>query len=90
MKHDRKVSGSVALTIEGRENGAHKRYSYAELLPDDADKAWAFSFRYFQDFDREVILPDGFTPESVTVAVNSRTRSIASIEQSFRWDLNLG
>ena len=90
MKHDRKVSGSVALTIEGRENGAAKSYSYAELLPGDADKAWAFSFRYFQDFDREVILPDGFTPESVTVAVNSRTRSIASIEQSFRWDLNLG
>ncbi len=90
MKHDRKVSGSVALTIEGSENGAPKSYSYAELLPDDADKAWAFSFRYFQDFDREVILPDGFTPESVTVAVNSRTRSIASIEQSFRWDLNLG
>ncbi|MEM8816110.1 MAG: DUF6776 family protein [Pseudomonadota bacterium] len=90
MKHDRKVSGDVLLTIDGVENGEPKSYRYTELLPEDAEKGWAFSFRYFQDFDREVILPDGFTPESVTVAVNSRTRSIASIEQSFSWDTNLG
>jgi hypothetical protein len=78
------------LTIAGTENGEAKAYSYSELLPDDADDGWAFSFRYFQDFDREVILPDGFTPEEVTISVQSRTRSIASIEESFRWATHLG
>jgi len=85
MKHDRKVSGDVVLTIAGTEDGEPRAYSYSELLPEDADSSWAFSFRYFQDFDREVILPDGFTPEEVTISVQSRTRSIASIEESFRW-----
>jgi len=85
MKHDRKVSGDVVLTIAGTEDGEPRAYSYSELLPEDADGSWAFSFRYFQDFDREVILPDGFTPEEVTISVQSRTRSIASIEESFRW-----
>ena len=85
MKHDRKVSGDVKLRIAGFENGVEKSYSYDELLPDDGDSKWAFSFRYFQDFDRAVVLPDGFTPETVTVEVQSRTRSIASIEESFAW-----
>ena len=85
MKHDRKVSGDVNLSIAGIENGIEKSYKYSELLPADADRKWAFSFRYFQDFDRQVVLPDGFTPERITVQVESRTRSIASIEESFSW-----
>ncbi len=90
MKHDRKVSGNVNLRIDGVENGVEKSYSYGELLPDDADRSWAFSFRYFQDFDRRVVLPDGFTPERINVNVESRTRSIASIEESFPWLSSLG
>jgi len=54
-------------------------------LPVDAEKKWAYSFRYFQDFDRQVVLPDGFTPERIDVQVKSRTRSIASIEASYPW-----
>lgn len=85
MKHDRKVSGDVKLSIMGELNGEEAVYEYSQLLPADADDAWAFSFRYFQDFDRQVVLPDGFTPERITVHVESRTRSIASIEESFTW-----
>lgn len=85
MKHDRKVSGDVKLSIVGLQNGVEKSYSYVELQPEEAEPKWAFSFRYFQDFDRLVVLPDGFTPERVTVEVESRTRSIASIEESFSW-----
>ena len=83
MKHDRKVSGNVALTIEGSEGGEAKSSALADLLPEDADGSWPFSFRYFQDFDRQIILPDGFTPERVRVEVRSRTKSISSIEENF-------
>ena len=90
MKHDRKVSGNVALTVEGNEAGEAKSYPLAELLPPDASKDWPFSFRYFQDFDRQLVLPDGFTPERINVEVRSRTRSISSIEESFAWDTSQG
>ena len=90
MKHDRKVSGDVALTVEGSEEGQAKSYPLAALLPANADKAWPFSFRYFQDFDRLIVLPDGFTPERVRVEVRSRTRSIKSIEESFAWATSQG
>ncbi len=90
MQHDRRVSGDVALTIEGSENGEARVYALTELLPPDVDKTWPFSFRYFQDFDRLFVLPDGFTPERVHVEVRSRTRSISSIEESFAWATSQG
>ena len=90
MKHDRKVSGDVNLSIAGDQNGVETTYTYAQLLSDKTQKKWNFSFRYFQDFDRQVVLPDGFTPERVVIEVRSRTRSIASIEQSFSWPTSQG
>ena len=90
LKHDRKVSGDVNLTIEGMQDGELASYGYAQLLPEAKEGNWAFSFRYFQDFDREIVLPDGFTPERINIEVRSRTRSISSIEESFGWTNSLG
>ncbi len=85
MKHDRKVSGDVNLSVVGSQDGSEMTYVLTQLLPEDADTAWAFSFRYFQDFERLLVLPDGFTPERISVEVRSKTRSISSIEESFDW-----
>ncbi len=85
MKHDRKVSGNVNLIVEGRQDGQDRTYPLADLVPDDTAGDWPFSFRYFQDFQRQLILPDGFTPERINVEVQSKSRSIGSIEESFAW-----
>jgi hypothetical protein len=85
MKHDRKVSGDVSLSVLGSQDGVETTYALAQLLPDEADSGWVFSFRYFQNFERQLVLPDGFTPERITVEVRSKTRSISSIEESFDW-----
>ena len=90
LKHDRKVSGDVKLTVVGDQGGAEARIDFAQLLPADASKNWPFSFRYFQDFDREIILPDGFTPERINIEVLSKTRSIDSIEKTFAWEISTG
>jgi hypothetical protein len=90
LKHDRKVSGDVKLTVVGDQDGTEARIDFAQLLPADASKSWPFSFRYFQDFDREIILPDGFTPERIKIEVLSKTRSIDSIEETFAWEISTG
>ena len=90
MQQDRTVSGDVELVIEGTRDGAAVTYQYADLLPGDEEPVWDFSFRYFQDFNREIVLPDGFTPERIHIEVHSRTRSVASIEESFSWATSLG
>ena len=90
MQHDRKVSGDVSLSVVGNQDGVETSYDFNQLIPPEADKGWAFSFRYFQDFDRQLVLPDGFTPERIRVEVRSRTRSISSIEESFAWVTSQG
>ncbi len=84
LQHDRKVSGEIWLTLEGTQGGVETVYPYAELAPEDAGE-WSFSFRYFQGFDREIALPDGFAPDRVRLEVRSRTRSISGIEVSYPW-----
>ncbi|MCH8058977.1 MAG: hypothetical protein IIA11_00820 [Proteobacteria bacterium] len=90
LKHDRKVSGNVNLTIEGVQDGTTTSYNFSQLLSSEKNSNWVFSFRYFQDFDREIVLPDGFTPERIKIEIRSRTRSISSIEESFSWATSLG
>ena len=90
MKHDRKVSGDVSLTIFGDQDGVETSYALAQLLRDDEETTWTYSFRYFQNFDRQLVLPDDFTPERIDVEVRSRTRSISSIEESFAWAASQG
>jgi hypothetical protein len=90
MQHHRKVSGDVNLSVLGSQDGVETIYTFNQLVPADADKGWPFSFRYFQNFDRQLVLPDGFTPERIHVEVRSKTRSIASIEESFAWTTSQG
>ena len=90
LKHDRTVSGDVGLFVEGVQDGNEVSYPYSQLLAAEADKTWSFQFRYFQDFNREIILPDGFTPENIKIEVRSKTRSISSIEESFSWTTSPG
>ena len=90
MQHDRKVSGDVNLSVQGTLDGVETVYTLKQLIPPDADQGWAFSFRYFQNFDRQLVLPDGFTPERIRVEVRSKTRSIESIDESYAWATSQG
>jgi len=90
LQHDRKVTGDVSLSIDGELDGAAITFNYAQLLPAETAANWPFSFRYFQDFDREIVLPDGFRPEKITIEVRSKTSSISSIEESYSWTTSLG
>jgi hypothetical protein len=84
-QHDRSVKGEVAISLDGDQDGVEKTYALEELLPPDADSSWPFAFRYFQNFDRQLILPVGFSPERINIEARSKTKSIASVNQSFAW-----
>ena len=85
MQHDRSVNGDVAFSLEGAQDGEIVTYTLEQLVPEHEDSDWPFSFRYFQNLDRQLVLPDGFAPEKVHIEVRSKTKSIASVKQSFLW-----
>ncbi|MBT8130750.1 MAG: hypothetical protein KJO35_00660 [Gammaproteobacteria bacterium] len=83
-RHDRRVSGVVSLTIDGARNGLPVSYGLADLAQDDS-KSLDFSFRYFQDFERDLVLPADFVPDRVNVEVSPRGRGAKIIRQSYDW-----
>lgn len=85
MQHDRSVKGEVNFSLEGAQDGVAATYDFDQLVSADEKSNWPFSFRYFQNFDRQLILPEGFLPERINIEVRSRTKSIASVKQSFLW-----
>ena len=84
-QHDRSVKGSVDVKFEGEQDGVAKTYTLKELSTPDTDSSWPFAFRYFQNFDRQVKLPVGFSPERINIEVRSRTKSVAGMKQTFIW-----
>jgi hypothetical protein len=90
MQHDRTVKGVVEFIVEGAQDGVPASYELSQLLPEGGNSNWPFAFRYFQDFDRELILPDGFTPEKISIEVISTTKSISNVKQSFDWQVGQG
>jgi hypothetical protein len=86
VRPDNIVSGTVALTVQGTERGQSVTYNLARLTADGRDQL-PFSFRYVQDLDQEVVLPDGFAPARVSVEVRASGRSGAPFNQSFDWNV---
>jgi hypothetical protein len=85
VKPDNIVAGTVEVTVEGTERGQPAKYGLARLTSDGRNQL-SFSFRYFQDLDQEVALPDGFQPGRVNVEVKSSGRN-APVSQSFNWNV---
>ena len=46
-----------------------------------------FSFRYFENIDPEITLPQGFSPERVNVEVRSAKKGVAPVTQTLLWSV---
>ncbi len=83
LKNERVARGSIEVTISGALNGQAHSISLHELS-NEIKKPLNFRFKYFQMFEGNLLLPDGFTPQAVGVRVKPR-RSKSSITGSFPW-----
>jgi hypothetical protein len=84
MREDAVVSGSVVIQIEGVRANRPEQLGLAQLA--DAartDGQLPFKFRYFQKFEQDVVLPDGFEPRAVNVEV--RSTRLAPVRESYPW-----
>src|SRR5262245_3713982 len=80
------TAGTVAMTLEGTESGRTVTYNLGRLAADGRAQL-PFSFRYFQDLDQEVVLPEGFVPGRVSIEVRASGRASAPASQSFGWSV---
>ena len=87
-KHDY-VQGGVEIALLGREGESEKQLLLSEL--NEAKQASIrFRFRYFQNINGELLVPDGFVPKEVMIIAKSSGRNGQRLEKKFDWRLSGG
>lgn len=75
--------GGLTLEIDGVRDGKLASLGWQELLQREDAPAQAFSFRYFQQIEGSLMLPEGFVPNRVRVSLRADGRTT---EQAFPWE----
>ncbi|NOR19070.1 MAG: hypothetical protein GQ538_03170 [Xanthomonadales bacterium] len=77
------VSGQIHLGVDGIRNGVAQHLTEELLLAESAEPL-KFQFKYFQQLERLITLPEGFEASQLTIRL--RTGSLrAAVEQSMEW-----
>jgi len=76
-------AGRLSLALEGTRDGKLEKLAWTDLRQQPAAPGVAYSFKYFQQVEGDVLLPAGLVPVRVTVRLTPQ--SGAAIEQSFTW-----
>lgn len=83
------IQGGVEMQLVGKKDNQEVSIPFVEVA-DLEGKPIRFRFRYFQNIDGELTLPDGFTPVEIMVIANSTGNDSRRLERRFDWQLAEG
>jgi hypothetical protein len=86
MQPEQAVSGTLAITVDGSQNGMPATAELATLT--DGKDQLAFAFRYYAHLDQPITLPASFKPDSVTIEVRPARKDASSYRQTFVWEVD--
>ncbi|GMR08398.1 MAG: hypothetical protein BMS9Abin26_1403 [Gammaproteobacteria bacterium] len=81
MKNNRVTSGKIDMQVEGLLYGEHKLISLSKLGTSKKQNL-SFRFKYFQNLEDDVLLPEGFVPLRVLLRITS---PLVKLEKTFEW-----
>lgn len=79
------ISGLAAVNITGVLDGKQIVYGLRDVSEDVQDYGIKFKFRYFQEIEGDLVLPAGFTPESVEVVLQSNGSKANRVTETYPW-----
>lgn len=84
LKNERISSGRLRFLFEGLENGEQKKLELRHVT-EKSIKELNYSFKYFQNIEGDVEIPENFSPLRVTVQVLPRGNERDMIEKTIQW-----
>jgi cell division protein FtsB len=81
LKKASMTRGTLAMQIEGLRNGKPETVDWDELGPQGGAPV-PFSFKYFQQIEGSLVLPEGFVPHRLKVRLDS---DAGKVEKVFPW-----
>jgi len=89
-RNDLFARGTIDVTIEGVEKGQPKTLTLASVS-NVKKSPLKFGFKYFQNFEGDLVLPEAFQADSLRVKVKPNTGKIKALDEQFAWsDLTAG
>jgi predicted RNase H-like nuclease (RuvC/YqgF family) len=89
-RNDQFARGTVEITIEGEDKGKQSSIELAEVSR-EIKKPQKFGFKYFQNFEGEMNLPETFKAKSLRIKMKPSTDKIKAIDEQYVWsDLTAG
>jgi hypothetical protein len=76
-------AGQVELTVDGVRGAKLAALGWSDLTQDAKAEPIKFQFKYFQQLDGSLMLPEGFQPNRVTVTAKSDSGD--AVKQAFAW-----
>jgi hypothetical protein len=77
------TSGSVQISVDGISKGVAAHLAYKQLLA-ESDQPLSFQFKYFQQLEGYLTLPEGFSPTRLLVTLEANDRKPA-VKRDFPW-----
>ena len=79
------LTGHVNVNLVGRQNGALVILPLREISAEQDQMDIRLRFKYFQNIEGELTLPEGFSPERVQIAGVETAPFEKNIDQDFSW-----
>jgi hypothetical protein len=87
LKDSTTVIGRIHLSVVGLQGGK-KRTLKLEALTEEKMSSIKMRFRYFQEVDEVIQLPEGFVADELTLEIKPKNRGVASLTETFEWRLS--
>ncbi|WP_372965296.1 DUF6776 family protein [Marinobacter sp.] len=84
--NNRYISGLVAVNVIGSLGGKKEVIALRDLSEEIDDLGIKFRFRYFQDIEGSLSLPENFEPLEVQVVAQAEGRKASQAESTFDWE----
>jgi hypothetical protein len=80
------ISGQVAVNVIGLRDDEKEVIALRDLSADIDNLGVKLRFRYFQDVEGTLTIPEGFTPLEVQVVAQAKGKQSSQAERTFDWN----
>jgi len=84
-KSTKRIRGGTNIVIRGEKGGRVSEMKLSDLVLEKPAKDTKFAFKYFQVFEGDIALPEGFEPFEVEIGVKPTTKKVESFTETISW-----
>jgi hypothetical protein len=81
------LQGELYAEVSGQQAGEPRSYPLAELSADLESTILPLRFRYFQSIEGDLLLPEGFEPQTVSVVATLSAPDKAEAREQYPWQV---